>query len=55
MFPRNFEEIAIKKTEIRIIDAWTVGENDFERVAIRQNDDPIIPDGVDNAPINSVL
>ncbi|MGF1837609.1 hypothetical protein [Vibrio atlanticus] len=55
VFPRNFEEIAIKKTEIRIIDAWTVGENDFERVAIRQNDDPVIPDGVDNAPINSVL
>lgn len=50
-----FEELSILKKELYIKNAWEIGLNDFERSAIRPNDQPIIPEGVENAPILEVL
>lgn len=55
IFQRDFENIAIKKKQIKIIDAWSIGENDFEMVAITKDDDPIIPESIENTPINNIL
>ena len=41
----------IRKFDINVIEAWEIGPNDIEIMAIQKNDDPIIPDGVINPPI----
>lgn len=48
-------ELGIVKTNLKVMDAWEIGVNDFERVVINEEDDPIIPDNIDNAPIIEVL
>ncbi len=41
----------IRKFDINILEAWTVGPNDIEVMAIHSDDDPLIPEGVSNPPI----
>lgn len=48
-------ELGILKTELKIKNAWEIGIHDFERVVITEEDNPIIPDNVSNAPIIEVL
>lgn len=43
--------VYIHKTEINILDAYEVGPNYMEVVAIQSDDDPIIPEGVSDAPV----
>lgn len=50
-----FPELGILKTELNIINAWEIGVNDFERAAIMDDDNPIVPDDIPNAPIFEVL
>lgn len=50
-----FVEQSILKKELYIKNAWEIGLNDLESSAIRPNDLPIIPEGVENAPILEVL
>ena len=50
-----FPEFGIWKTELKVIDSWEIGLNDIERVAITKEDQPIIPNGVKDAPILKVL
>lgn len=50
-----YTELGILKTELKIIEAWQIGINDFERIVINSDDDPIIPNNVVNAPIIEVL
>ncbi len=45
----------ILKTTLTIKDAWEIGENDLDRVVIRRNDRPIIPDGKKNAPVLKII
>jgi len=45
----------IKKFDITVVDAWEVGPNDIEIMAIDRNDDPIIPDGIETPPAFEVL
>lgn len=45
----------IKKFDLTIIDAWEIGPNDIEIVAINKNDDPIIPSNIKNPPIFEAL
>ena len=45
----------IAKREIYIKDAWEVGKNDLEGMAIHEDDNPIIPDEVRNPPILELL
>ncbi len=48
-------ELAIAKRELDIREAWQVGENDPDRVALLEDDDPIIPAGVTDPPVNKAL
>ena len=45
----------ILKTSLTIKEAWEIGENDLDRVVIRGNDSPIIPEGVKDAPVLKIL
>jgi hypothetical protein len=48
-------ELVIGKTEIIVMPAWQVGENDPDIVALDSEDDIIIPEGVKDAPIIAAL
>jgi hypothetical protein len=41
----------IRKFDINVLEAWKVGPNDIEVMAINSDDDPLIPEGVSNPPI----
>ena len=49
------EKYWIKKNNIKIIEAWKIGENDIELMAISVDDTPIIPFDVVNAPVIAAL
>ncbi len=53
--PALINRKTIMKSHIRVIDAWEIGSNDFERMAIHDDDDPYIPEGVENPPINQII
>lgn len=52
---KPFFDLGILKTELKFINAWEIGLHDFERAAITKDDNPIIPDNIDDAPIIEVL
>lgn len=52
---KPFPELGILKTKLKFINAWEIGVNDIERVVITDDDDPIIPENVVNAPILELL
>lgn len=52
---KPYPELGILKAELKIINAWTIGIHDFERVVITKDDNPIIPDDIPDAPIIEVL
>jgi hypothetical protein len=45
----------IEKNQLIVRDAWEIGRNDLDCVAIQGEDDPIIPDGVKGPPVAEVL
>ncbi|MFK4002534.1 hypothetical protein [Qipengyuania sp. NPDC077563] len=53
--PELISELGIIKSELFIRDAYEVGLNEPEAVAIRGDDDPIIPEGLSAAPIQGVI
>lgn len=53
--PELISELGIIKSELIIRDAYEIGLNEPEVVAIREDDNPIIPDGISDAPIHAVL
>ena len=53
--PDLFYARAILMRDLQIRDAWEIGLNDPDVVAISANDDPIIPPGKDNPPVAQVL
>lgn len=56
ILPPNSGEIKlIQKSDINIIEAWEIGPNDLEIVAIQQDEEPIIPEGEKNPPIFEAL
>lgn len=48
-------EYPIIKQELHIRPAWEIGENDPDVFGIQEDDDPIIPDGIKDAPVVSAL
>jgi hypothetical protein len=50
-----FGDLAIMKKTIRIAPAWQVGENDIDSMAIRPDDNPIIPPETVDAPVLRLL
>lgn len=53
--PVLISELGIIKSDLFIRDAYEVGLNEPEAVAIREDDEPLIPDGISDAPIHAVL
>ncbi len=45
----------IIKQELHIRPAWEIGENDPDMFGIQEDDDPIIPDGIKDAPVIRTL
>lgn len=45
----------ILKRILNVKNAWEIGENDFDCVAIKENDNPVIPEGNNHVPILDVL
>lgn len=42
---------SIRKFDINVLEAWKIGPNDIEVMAMHSDDDPLIPEGISNAPI----
>lgn len=53
--PQVFFDLSVGKQRLYVRPAWQVGENDPDMVAIEPDDDPIIPDGVENPPVIRAL
>jgi hypothetical protein len=45
----------ILKRKLYVRNAWEIGENDLDGVAIQKGDTPIIPEGVEDAPVLKLL
>ena len=45
----------ILKRELNIRNAWQIGEHDIDRVEIKENDNPIIPKDINDAPVLKLL
>lgn len=46
----EFEKYLIKKKELVIKNAWEVGINDIERIVLRHDDEPLIPEEAEYIP-----
>ena len=55
MNDRNFMNYAIYMTEINIRNAWEIGKNDVDCIAIKSDDQPIIPVAEKNPPVNTII
>lgn len=53
--PHILSDLGIMKRELGLRPAWQIGENDPDSLAISLDDDPIIPEGVANPPVNRLL
>lgn len=53
--PTLFWDLWIGKSELTVRPAWQIGENDPDINALREDDDPIIPEGIKNAPVTRAL
>jgi hypothetical protein len=53
--PKSRDQINILKKDLNVIDAWTIGRHSLEVSAIAKDDDPVIPQGIDNPPVLEVL
>lgn len=51
----SMKKHSIRKFHLNIVEAWEVGPNDIEMMAIEIDDDPLIPEGISNAPIIETL
>lgn len=48
-------ELRIAVHRVRVRHAWEVGLHDVDRIAIKEGDDPVIPEGVEDAPVWRLL
>lgn len=53
--PVPVSDVHIGKRELNVRNAWQIGRNDPDVVGIREDDDPIIPPGQQDAPVLEVL
>lgn len=53
--PMKQKRTIIRKFDLHVVDAWQVGPNDLEMMAIDKDDDPMIPESVTNPPIHETL
>lgn len=50
-----FWDLCVEKRTLRVLPAWKLGMNDPDGVGLRPDDDPIIPEGVQDAPVLGLL
>lgn len=53
--PTPFVQLAITKRHLHIRQAWQIGENDPDASVLHDDDEPIIPAGVVDPPVNGAL
>jgi hypothetical protein len=53
--PEPMSELALGKRRLSVREAWTIGENDPDVLALRLDDPPYIPSHVANAPVLKAL
>ncbi len=53
--PEFFFDLSIAKRSLRVLPAWKLGRNDPDSAGLRPDDDPIIPEGVEDAPVLGLL
>lgn len=53
--PRPYLQLAITKRHIHLRRAWEIGENDPDVSVLDENDEPIIPFGMVDPPVNRAL
>jgi len=53
--PEFLDNLWIGKRALRIIPAWKIGRNDPDCAGIGPDDDPIIPEGINNAPVLGIF
>ncbi len=52
--PKMLDEYLIKR-DIFVRNAWEIGKNDIDRIAVYNDDDILIPEGEKNLPVNKLL
>jgi hypothetical protein len=53
--PEVLLEKGILKRELNVRQAWEIGRNDIDSPGIRDDDEPVIPDGQTQAPVLQVI
>lgn len=53
--PEIIGDLYLMKRKLNVREAWQVGRNDMDAAAIQEDDNPIIPDGNKNPPIQELL
>lgn len=48
-------DLAIHKTELVVRNAWEIGPNDIDMTGLAPDDDPVVPEGVENPPCKEAL
>lgn len=55
VFRGLYRECAISKRELDVRPAWKIGNNDPDLAVFREDDDPIIPAGIEDVPVTSAM
>ena len=53
--PIDYMEKSITVRNVNIIDAWSISTDDPDMMAISPSDDPIVPTGIENPPVDSIF
>jgi hypothetical protein len=53
--PKLLSDVRILKRDVVIRPAWEIGVNDQDLSALREEDEPLIPAGIENPPIKKAL
>jgi tetratricopeptide (TPR) repeat protein len=48
-------ELSIGIHQVHVLQAWEIGPDDVEAVAIHENDHPIVPENIETPPVNGIL
>jgi hypothetical protein len=53
--PDVLARYGLLKRELIVREAWTIGENDPDMMGLSDEDEPIVPAGIDNPPVEKAL
>ena len=55
ILPMPSRELALLKRKLDVREAWQIGDNDPDRAALYKDDEPIVPEGVTDPPVNNAM